>query len=284
MLSPILDPKDLLALAQDKDLVLIDARQGPDAFSQYQKEHLAGAWHVDLEKDLATVPEDAAQGGRHPLPAIDQFAAYLGSLGISPTSRVVIYDDKNGANAASRFWWMLKAVGHEPVQVLDGGLQAALQASFPTSHEVPAPASTSAYPITAWQRPTANMEEVAQVAGDKNHLIIDVRDAYRYLGESEPIDPVAGHIPGAVNVPLTGNLGPDGRFLSPAELQEKYKVVTKDVAPENIIVHCGSGVTACHTLLALESAGITGAKLYVGSWSEWCRNNRPIAVGEGTTA
>ncbi|WP_210487054.1 sulfurtransferase [Rufibacter aurantiacus] len=284
MLSPILDPKDLLALAQDKDLLLIDARQGPDAFSQYRKEHLAGARHVDLEKDLAAVPEDAAQGGRHPLPAIDLFADYLGSLGIRPTSRVVIYDDKNGANAASRFWWMLKAVGHEQVQVLDGGLQAALQASFPTSHEVPAPASTLAYPVTAWQRPTADIEEVAQVAGDKNHLVIDVRDAYRYLGESEPIDPVAGHIPGAVNVPLTGNLGPDGGFLSPTELQEKYKAVIKDVAQENIIVHCGSGVTACHTLLALESAGITRAKLYVGSWSEWCRNNRPIAVGEETTA
>ncbi|ALI97998.1 sulfurtransferase [Rufibacter tibetensis] len=282
MAHPILDPQDLLSLTREKEIVLIDARQGPQAFEQYQKEHLEGALHADLEKDLAKVPQDAAKGGRHPLPTLQEFGAYLGSLGITPSTHVVIYDDKNGTNAASRFWWMLKAVGHEEVQVLDGGLQAALQAGFPASDTLPTPRTAPSYPVTTWQRPMADLEEVAKVAQDKNHLVIDVRDAYRYLGESEPIDPVAGHIPGATNIPLTGNLRPDGRFLSSQELQEKYGAALKEVNPENVIVHCGSGVTACHTLLALESAGIKGAKLYVGSWSEWCRNDQPIGVGEET--
>ncbi|RNI31046.1 sulfurtransferase [Rufibacter latericius] len=282
MLSPILEPAEFVSLPKDKNLVLVDARQGPDALQAYQKEHLAGALYVDLEKDLADVPDNAAKGGRHPLPAIQKFASFLGQLGITPETQVVIYDDKSGANAAARFWWMLKAVGHEKAQVLNGGLKAALEAGFPTSADTPTPPPASPYPASEWQRPVADMEEVAHVAQDKNYVVIDVRDAYRYVGESEPIDPVAGHIPGAVNVPLTGNLKPDGSFLSPAELQEKYSAILKDVPAENVLVHCGSGVTACHTLLALESAGIQGAKLYVGSWSEWCRNNRPIAVGEKT--
>ncbi|GGK66958.1 sulfurtransferase [Rufibacter glacialis] len=280
MVHPIIDPQELVSLANAQEVILIDARQGPEAFDQYQQEHLARARYVDLEKDLAAVPQNAAQGGRHPLPPIQQFAAYLGGLGITPSSRVVVYDDKAGANAAARFWWMLKAVGHANVQVVDGGFQAAKQAGFPVHDAVPAPTPAPAYPVTDWQRPTADLEEVARVAGDKEHLVIDVRDAYRYLGESEPIDPVAGHIPGAVNVPLTGNLVPDGRFLPAPALQEKYRKVLQNVSPEQVIVHCGSGVTACHTLLALESAGISGAKLYVGSWSEWCRNDQPIGTAK----
>ncbi|MBC3541449.1 sulfurtransferase [Rufibacter sp. H-1] len=283
-MQPLLEPNDFISLAKEKELILIDARQGPKALEEYQHEHLAGALHVDLETDLAAVPNNAAHGGRHPLPSPEQFGAFLGKLGITPASHVVIYDDKSGANAAARFWWMLKAVGHQHVQVLNGGLKAALEAGAQTSSGVSNPTEVAPYPATSWQSPTADSEEVAQAAGDKNHLVIDVRDAYRYLGESEPIDPVAGHIPGAVNVPLTGNLGPEGCFLSPDDLKQKYKAVLKDVDPENVIVHCGSGVTACHTLLALESAGLKGAKLYVGSWSEWCRSNRPIAVGEDTSA
>lgn len=279
-MKPIITPQELLGLSKQPHLVLVDARTGPQAATQFMAEHLAHAVYVDLEKDLAAVPDNAAHGGRHPLPPVEAFAALLGQRGISPETHVVVYDDKGGANAAARFWWMLKAAGHTQVQVLSGGIQAALTAGFPTGHGPATSTALPSYPFTQWQLATADLEETAQASQDPHRLVIDVRDAYRYLGESEPIDPVAGHIPGAVNVPLTENLQENGQFQSPEALAEKYQSLLGDVPPEQVIVHCGSGVTACHTLLALESAGLTGAKLYVGSWSEWCRNGKPMAVGE----
>lgn len=273
---PVIQPTELLQLKQQEEIVLVDARAGKDAREQYIKNHLAGALFVDLEQQLATKTENAANGGRHPLPTPQKFAVVLNGLGISPNNHVVIYDDKNGSNAAARFWWMLRAAGHKQVQVLDGGMNAAVAAGFPVSSEKEQPKIAGNYELNEWKLPQANIEEVEQAAQQEDHLVIDVRDAYRYNGESEPIDLVAGHIPGAVNIPFAGNLDEDGFFLSPEELLKKYQAALENKNAKNIIVHCGSGVTACHTLLAMDYAGLDIPKLYVGSWSEWSRTERPI--------
>ncbi|RDC64215.1 sulfurtransferase [Adhaeribacter pallidiroseus] len=278
-MDAILNPSQLLLLQQTPALVLVDARSGPEAKEKYQAFHLQGAQFVDLEQQLSQKKADAADGGRHPLPNIRQFAAVLANLGIVPASRVVVYDDKNGANAAARFWWMLKAIGHEKVQVLNGGLAAAVAAGFPTSSQTEPPALVAPYPVTTWQLPTVNLEEVESASPDSQYLIIDVREAERYRGEKEPIDLVAGHIPGAVNIPFSTNLDPDGFFLPAEELKVKYLSAFENREPAQVLVHCGSGVTACHTLLAVAQAGLEIPALYVGSWSEWSRNNKTIATG-----
>jgi thiosulfate/3-mercaptopyruvate sulfurtransferase len=206
------------------------------------------------------------------------FAARLGAWGIRPESHVVAYDDQGGANAAARLWWMLRALGHTRVQVLDGGLSGALAAGATLSAEPARPSLAPPYPGAAWSWPTADIDAVEQARHAPERLVLDVRAAPRFRGEHEPIDPVAGHIPGAHNLPLSENLGPDGRFKSAAELRRLYGDLLQGRAPEQLIAHCGSGVTACHTLVALERAGLQGASLYVGSWSEWCRNpDRPRA-------
>lgn len=278
-MSPLITAKELAGLLQKGHIVLIDARSGPNGRAKYEQEHLAGAQFVDLDQDLANVKPDPAQGGRHPLPEPDRFAELLGRLGIAHGSHVVVYDDMSGANAASRFWWMLRAAGHTRVQVLDGGYQAAQAAGIPVRSQDEQAQPTEPYPFKAWELPTIGMEEVSKAAHDPNWLVIDVRDAARYRGETEPIDLVAGHIPGATNVPFQSNLGPDGHFLSPEALREKYAATLGERPMEQVVVHCGSGVTACHTALALDHAGLGIPTLYVGSWSEWSRNDRPIGTG-----
>lgn len=279
-MTPVIKAEELLQLKQQKELVLIDARAGKDAREQYIQNHLAGALFVDLEQQLATKTANAANGGRHPLPTPQKFATVLNKLGISPSSHVIIYDDKNGSNAAARFWWMLRAAGHAQVQVLDGGMNAAVAAGFPVSSKEEQPNTVGTYELTEWKLPQANIEEVGAAAQQDDHLVIDVRDAYRYNGESEPIDLVAGHIPGAVNIPFAGNLDKDGFFLSPEALLKKYQAALENKKAGNVIVHCGSGVTACHTILAMDYAGLEMPKLYVGSWSEWSRTERPVAKKE----
>lgn len=275
MIEPIIQPKELVALAQTSEIVIVDAGAG----ISYATQHLKGAVHADLNNDLATVPDDAAHGGRHPLPAPEVFAQTLGRLGITPHSYVVVYDDQGGALAAARFWWMLKAAGHEKVQVVNGGLNAAAKAGFTLSDLVEMPAPAEPYPFTSWHWHTADIDEVAKAASDASYIVVDVRDGARYRGETETIDAVAGHIPGAVNIPYATNLDADGLLLPPLELRDKYMAELGTVPPENAIVHCGSGVTACHTLLAMAYAGLPVPKLYVGSWSEWSRSGREIATG-----
>lgn len=278
-MKPLIQPTALAEMLNDNNTVIIDARSGADAKDRFSVGHLPGAKHVDLEKDLSQVPADASRGGRHPLPPIEQFTALLGTLGIDPETHVIVYDDKSGANAAARFWWMLKSLGHQKVQVVDGGLQAATRAGIALSIDTAPGKSTPSYPASSWLSSLVDINEVEKFALDKNYLVIDVREAYRYRGESEPIDLIAGHIPGAINVPYSTNLDVNGSFLPAEELATNYQQVIGDRQPQNVIVHCGSGVTACHTLLALEQAGINGAALYVGSWSEWSRTGREIAKG-----
>lgn len=276
----IIKAADVRQFLEDQKSVIVDARGGPDAFERFRSAHIEHALFVNLETDLSVKSDNAAHGGRHPLPAPVTFGELLGNLGITPESTVIVYDDKKGANAAARFWWMLKAAGHEKVYVVSGGIEALQKAGFQISKGSPIkPAAASPYKFVDYQLRYVDADEVADATENPDFLVIDVRENYRFVGESEPIDLVAGHIPGAVNIPFAGNLDKDGNFLSSAELAEKYKSALGTRDPKQVIVHCGSGVTACHTLLALADAGLEGAALYVGSWSEWSRNDRPVATG-----
>lgn len=266
---PIISPKQLKELSAEK-LTILDIRTGKDSYQNYLNQHLKNARFVDLDKDLAETNEIAAFGGRHPLPNIQKFAEIVSRLGISEDSHVVIYDDKNGANAATRAWWMLRSFGLKNVQVLDGGIQAAQKESLTFSSGEETFEKPEIITKKHWLLPVSSLEDVENELTSKSATVIDVRDAYRYKGESEPIDLVAGHIPGAINIPFSENLDENGNFLKPEILKEKYQKLLKN-KPRKLIIHCGSGVTACHTILALAYAGFEIPNLYVGSWSEWSR-------------
>jgi thiosulfate/3-mercaptopyruvate sulfurtransferase len=272
--SPLINPAELVKIREHHDLVLVDVRTGPDSKASYLSKHLASAVFVDLNDDLADIKAHAADGGRHPLPSPASFAKVLERCGITRESYVVAYDDKNGANAAARFWWMLRAAGHAKVSVLNGGFDFAVNAGFPVRSGEEALKDVESYELSEWSLPIATVDEVDATRRDKDSLVIDVREKERFDGIREPIDLIAGHIPGAVNIPFAENLGSDGFYLSAEELREKYSRISAD--KQDVIVHCGSGVTACHTLLAFDHAGLEIPRLYVGSWSEWSRQDRPI--------
>lgn len=278
MLAPIIQPEELKFLKQsDENFILIDADGGGK--ERYLTGHLAGAYFVDLTTALSGPVDDPANGGRHPLPDPKVFAGTISKLGINSESHVIIYDDKNGSNAAARFWWMLTAIGYENVQVLSGGFNAAIRVGYPVNADVaiprPVPIDTS---ITDWQLPTVNLEEVENASKTKHQTIVDVRAQERYDGLVEPLDLVAGHIPNAINLPLTDNLDEQGVFKEPSILKKKYSEALQGKRAEDIIVHCGSGVTACHTLLAFAYAGLAIPSLYVGSWSEWSRSGNEMIL------
>lgn len=275
-ISPIIQASELLTFYKSDNLIIVDVSNGKDAKSNYDAKHLDGALFVDLNTQLAEIKNDLSVGGRHPLPKIENFAKTVSNLGISPKSHIILYDDKNGSNAAARFWWMLKSIGHEKVQVLNGGIQEAEKSGFPLSSKIEISNETELFKVDHWKLGIAEIEEVEKVSQTENHIVIDVRDVERYNGETETIDLIAGHIPGAINVPFTGNLDENGLFLYPDLLKKKYQELFGCIEMENIIVHCGSGVTACHTLLAIAYAELEIPKLYVGSWSEWSRNNKAI--------
>jgi len=298
-MKPIITATELSEIFHQENLVILDARTGQNARENYLQNHLKGARFIDLDKDLAEIGENAAFGGRHPLPKISKFAETLQNLGISEDSHVIVYDLANGGNAAARCWWMLKSFGSEKVQVLSGGFQAAEKEGVQTNSGEEIFEKTSFILKENWSWPTSTLEEVEKEISENSAIVIDVRDAYRYRGESEPIDLVTGHIPGAINIPFSENLDENGEFLSPEILKEKYQQFLADASTplsmtKKLIIHCGSGVTACHTILALDYAGFvtlsTDRKsadevlevpnLYVGSWSEWSRREgKEIAKG-----
>lgn len=277
----LIDAQDLDASALGA-LRLLDVRSGDAGRRAYAAGHLAGALHADLDRDLAA-PKDATNGGRHPLPDLGTWGATLGRWGIRPETGVVAYDDQGGANAAARLWWMMRATGHRRVAILDGGFAAALRAGVPATADIPTIEPAPPYPVPErWQRPTVTADEVERAAGSETPVVsvVDVRSPERFRGEVEPFDPVAGHIPGAVNLPYAQLLDDRGRFLPRPDLARLLDRALGDDSGRTI-VHCGSGVTACHLLFALELAGRPPARLYVGSWSEWCRSGRPVATGPG---
>lgn len=262
----------------DPGWVVVDCRfrlTEPEAgYRAYRAGHIPGARYAHLDDDLARKP--APGEGRHPLPDSDTFARTLSALGIGNDSEVVVYDDQAGAIAA-RLWWMLRWVGHDRVAVLDGGLKAWEAQSLPLSQDEPA-VEPCDYVIERvrddWVVSTAELEGF-----DPEHtMLFDARSEPRFRGESEPIDPVAGHVPGARNWPFDDNLSTSGCLSTPEEIAERFERHTRGSSPERVVAMCGSGVTACHLLWALESAGITDGRLYAGSWSEWIRDPaRPIA-------
>ncbi|MGB6034797.1 MAG: sulfurtransferase [Cryomorphaceae bacterium] len=270
-----------------KSIVLIDARGGKNPKEAYGLKHIKGARYVDLERHLSNSKKDLSKGGRHPLPSPSAFGKVLGKLGITPQSRVVVYDDKGGANAAARFWWMLRSIGHKRVQVLNGGLQAAERENIPMSSTAPHFEPAPAYPAKKWLWPTATMADVRTMQKEreaekmweymKYDVIIDAREDYRYRGQSEPIDLVAGSISYAINNPYTEHMDDQGMLLPTAKIIEMYEDLFDDCNP---IVYCGSGVTACHLILALESARIDPPALYVGGWSEYSRNKNKAMLSE----
>jgi thiosulfate/3-mercaptopyruvate sulfurtransferase len=277
-LGPIISPESLVLLKVP--FRLIDARPSAQAFTAG---HLEGAVHADLNRQLSSASEegfDLSRGGRHPLPSPERWAAQLGAWGIGCSTFVVVYDATAGSNAACRVWWMLRAFGHANVAVLDGGFQAAQAAGLVTTSAPSEAVPTLApYPGHGWSLPTVDIGFVERRAQEPNWAVLDVRSRERWRGDVEPLDPTPGRIPGTVNLPFSENLGPDGRYKSPADLRRMYVDLLGSTPPEHLVVHCGSGVTACHTLLALERAGLHGASLYVGSYSEWCRSGRRLGRG-----
>jgi thiosulfate/3-mercaptopyruvate sulfurtransferase len=229
---------------------------------QYREAHIPGALFAHLEHDLSA-PRDG-RNGRHPLPRPDAFVAWLGRRGVRPQDQVVCYDAGAGATAA-RLWWMLRWVGHGAVAVLDGGLAKWLKEGRPVDAAVQQP-----QPITYPSRTASGtMDARAVHAGLDDFHLLDARAPARYRGEQEPIDPVAGHIPGASNRFNMDNVLPDGTFKRSDSLRKEFLAILKDQKPETFVHYCGSGVSACHNLLAMEIAGLPGGKLYPGSWSEW---------------
>ena len=254
--------------------------------------HIPGAPYADLDHDLAAqasgqtagqggqaMAQQAGQGGRHPLPAPAEFAATLGRWGIQPDTLVVAYDNMGGA-IAGRLWWMMNWMGHERAALLDGGLQAWEAAGLPLERREPAIEPTD-YPVGGHCRPVVGLAEVERASANGGLRMLDARDAARYQGLAEPIDAQAGHVPGAVNAFFRDNLDAAGRFRSPDELRARYLELLDGADPSGACVMCGSGVTACHDLFAMELAGLPGAALYPGSWSEWSHPGgaRPVARG-----
>ena len=271
-LSPIIEVDELMQISENQNLRIFDVRTGSNAKENYIKKHLEYSVFVDLNSDLAEI-DDPKNGGRHPLPKFEDFIKILGELGIDKNSHVVIYDDKNGANAAARFWWMLRAVGHKKVQVLNGGLPVAQNQNYPLSSvEEYYPETKYISDYQDWQLPQVWIDDVKKASQDSDSMIVDVRESQRFDGIMEPIDLVAGHIPNAQNFPFIDNLDEKGLFKSPEVLRNLYSDLFDNYEKSKIIFHCGSGVTACHSLLALDYAGFDIPNLYVGSWSEWSRN------------
>lgn len=244
----------------------------------YEAAHIPGALYADLNRDLAGPP--GGEAGRHPLPELDIFRRTVGNWGIEEGVQVVCYDDAGGSLAA-RLWWMLRYLGHARVAVLDGGWQAWLAQGYLTvsGTEQRTPTTFQGEPHPEM---LASLEEVVALsAGGQGARLVDSRDARRYRGEIEPLDPVAGHIPGARNRPFSQNLAEDGTLRPPEALRAEWDALLGEQPPSDLILYCGSGVTACHNLLALEQAGRSGARLFVPSWSGWSADpTRPVETGE----
>jgi thiosulfate/3-mercaptopyruvate sulfurtransferase len=278
--TTLVDATTLAAELGRDDLVLFDCRfdLGNTAWGEtgYAAGHIPGASYLHLDRDLSGPV--TATSGRHPLPDPQLLARALGARGVDSDCQLVAYDQGNGAYAA-RLWWLARWVGLRAVAVLDGGFAAWRAAGLPVESAVHVrePRSLNARVDTAaW----VSSDAVDALRLRPGNLLVDARGAERFAGRNETIDPVAGHVPGARNQPFAGNLGVDGKFLRADTLRLRWSIILGSLPPSALVAMCGSGVTACHHLLALEHAGLAGARLYAGSWSEWIRDSRrPIATG-----
>jgi thiosulfate/3-mercaptopyruvate sulfurtransferase len=273
--SPIITPAELLARLGAPDVRVVDVRwvlgapgRGREA---YDVGHIPDAVFLDLDTDL-TSPDGP---GRHPLPSPTRFRARLEAAGVGSEYDVVAYDDVGGWVAA-RLWWMLDDLGHERVAVLDGGYPAWVAEGYPVTREIPAVRPARLDLADAWTN-TIDRDGVVERLGD--FVLLDARGGPRYRGETEPIDPLPGHIPTAVNAPTDGNLGPDGRLLAAAALADRFRALGADGSTGPVVTSCGSGVSACFNSLAMRVAGLPDPILYPGSYSDWSRAGKPVAVG-----
>lgn len=278
--TTLIDVATLAARRGREDLAIFDCRfdlANPAwGEAEYAVAHVPGALYLHLDRDLSSPV--TADSGRHPLPDPEVFARRLAELGVDERCQLVAYDQGPGAYAA-RLWWLARWVGLSRVAVLDGGFAAWRAAGLPVETAVRAPRPATFTPRVsddAW----VDSDTVDALRLRPGHLLVDARGADRFAGRNETIDPIGGHVPGARNHPFLANLGTDGRFLAADALRRRWTTILGSLPPDAVIAMCGSGVTACHNLLALEHAGLTGARLYAGSWSEWIRDSRrPTASG-----
>ena len=265
-------------LTQPERTVVFDCRfrlgQATAGLEQYLEAHIPGAWFLDLEKDLSDPVGN--HGGRHPLPNSRTLADKLGSAGVTTGTLAVVYDDGDGM--APHAWWLLRYLGHAEVRVLNGGLSAWKKGGYDLSDELPTP-RLQVFPLNLQQDFVVSVQEVQEmVSGKRTGLLVDARAAERYRGEVEPLDPKAGHIPGATNAPWMESFSADGEWKSAPEQELRFQGLPPD-GP--VVAYCGSGVTACVNVLALALAGFSNVKLYAGSWSDWCSyDTLPVAVGD----
>jgi thiosulfate/3-mercaptopyruvate sulfurtransferase len=283
MTNPLISAAELAGLLNSPNIKVFDVRHDlmdhAAGRRAYDLGHIPGAYYLDHEVQLAA--PRTGKNGRHPLPSREELGALFHRHGVEADTLVVAYDASGGMYAA-HVWWMLRWLGHEKVVVLDGGWQAWLAQSLPVSTEkMPTPAA-SAFVADSWLRkPLAMAVDVARVVenlASPSFTVLDARANNRFRGEVEPMDPVAGHIPGALNRPNVQNLQADGSFKTAAELKAEFTHLLGERNPHDIVHQCGSGITACHNLLAMEIAGLSGSRLYPGSWSEWCSDAaRPVA-------
>ena len=278
MHSTLIETEQLAERLGDPKIAVLDCRFDlghPSAGrTAWQAGHIPGAQYVDLNQDMSSVPDE--HSGRHPLPDVGGFEAFLGDMGITPDTQIVVYDDAGGA-IAGRMWWLMRWVGHSCVALLNGGWDRWTEEGRPVTNE-PSSRPETRYAANVQNDLWVTTETVVRELGARRIQLIDARAPNRFAGREEPLDPVAGHIPGARNIPFQENLNEDGRFKSPEELRQRF-ATSPDALPA--CHSCGSGVTACHNFLAMVHAGLEPGQLYVGSWSEWIRDpNRPVATGD----
>jgi len=280
MFTTLISPADLSPHVSDEHWAIIDCRfdltDPAKGEAQYLEAHIPGAFYAHLDRDLSG--EKTGRNGRHPLPSAEQMRARFSAFGIGPGVQVVAYDEDSGMYAA-RLWWMLRFMGHDRVAVLDGGLTRWIREGHALrgGREEPRPAAFVGAPRESWR---LDADAVARGLGDPSRVLVDARAETRYRGEAETLDPKAGHIPGAKNYFFQHNLEGDKTFKSPDALRTQWQELLAGSGPEQVVMYCGSGVTACHNLLALEHAGLSGARIFPGSWSEWSSDpDRPIETG-----
>lgn len=258
----------------DCRFVLTDPEEGERHF---RAGHIPGAHYLHLDRDLAGPVTPGS--GRHPLPVPEYLAKKLAGAGVHNSTQVVAYDDADGAFAA-RLWWLLRWLGHPQVTVLDGGITQWVKEERAVTPEPPVTVPSGDFQPHPENALWVNSEMVQGQSREHTGRLLDARAPSRFRGEQEPIDAVAGHVPGAVNLPFTGNLSENGGFKSPGALRQRFEAALQGISPAETVCMCGSGVTACHNLLAMELAGLQGGRLYAGSWSEWIREpSRPVERG-----
>ena len=281
--TTLITAEELAQNLEDPSWVIFDCRfsladidRGERA---YKKSHIPGAHYAHLDRDLSS--PKTPESGRHPLPDPEEFATWLGQRGVTNTGQVIAYDDA-GAAIAARMWWMLRWLGHDNVAVLDGGWRAWQDGGHPTDSVTPE-LGEGTFTASPRRDLWLSTDQVVTTMHGGRDLIVDARAPERYAGILEPLDPVAGHVPGAVNLPFAGNLDDEGRFLSKDALKKRFRDFLKGIGAESVVNMCGSGVTACQNILAMEHAGLKGSRLYVGSWSEWIIDgSRPVALKKDT--